>query len=1146
MNNKHCILCSTLAFVIGCLYRVNPKLAISGLLTLSLSNLTYAQPLAGTDELGRTLPQNTLVGAPDSGKTVAMFYFLWMGHSGSATATNYCDLTKIVAAHPSVLNNFTDPYWGQSTSGYYYWGESIYNYYKGDDYWVHLKNIQLLTDAGVDILVLDATNAIHYGQEANAVMNAIDALIAQGKNPPKLAFYTNSSSGATMQNIYNDFYKAGAPYRHPNTWYYMSSKPLIIGITSESVGKDYASFFTFRESQWPTDALKANGWPWIEFQRPQRVYSNSSSQREIINVSVAQHPDLGICMGGSAFYGGIGNWGRSYRNGSIGNPNTDMPYGYNIQEQWDYAISQNVPYVFVTGWNEWIVGRWHYPTATDPGQQKSMFVDLASPEFSRDIEPTFTGNLKDNYYMQLVSNIRKYKGVEASTALGASVTISSMSNWTSVSPIYSDYTGDVQARNNAGGQSNNLTNIVSVGNYGFETPVIAGSPGYVQNPTGGSWTFSGSCGIVKNAGAYGNPTSIEGTQAAYLQQTGFFQQTFSFPVTGTYTFMFSAAQRSGNTQSFDVIVDATTMGTITPSSTSYSGYSVSIAGLTAGNHTLKFIGKSTSDNTAFIDNVIIGIRTADVYTNTTGRNDFDKLKVARDATNLYFYAKTVSTITGSGNDFMNLWLDIDRNAATGWKGYDYRINSSTLQKWSNGAWSNIVAVTKTQSGNELYYKIPRSSLGNIADPLNLEFKWSDNMQGNMDEPLNWYINGDAAPGARFNFIAMSQLPSGILNTGFEFPAVDTHKYGAFTNGWTFDVSSGIQRNGSVWGAPTATQGSQTAFLQKTGVITQNVNFSAGSYKVGFFAVNRSGNTQTFKVYYDATLIATITPASATAWTYYSTNAFNATAGVHTIKFVGSNTTDQTAFIDAVDIVLQTTLTNKGFETPATTSFVYAPFTNGWTFVADGNGSCGVQKNGSAWGAPTAPEGTQTAFLQRAGQIYQEFTFVANSYKLSFYAAYRPTNTQTQSINVYCDDVLIGNIVPSSSTSFGYYSTNSFTVTAGTHRIKFVGDLTTDNTTFIDNVNFLLGGHKSPELTTNDNTDYEISIFPNPATDQVVLSNIQSNSQISVFTLEGRKVYSLLKKNNDPFSILVNGWSKGVYLIHVQTEKGNNIKKVIVE
>jgi hypothetical protein len=31
----------------------------------------------------------------------------------------------------------------------------------------------------------------------------------------------------------------------------------------------------------------------------------------------------------------------------------------------------------------------------------------------------------------------------------------------------------------------------------------------------------------------------------------------------------------------------------------------------------------------------------------------------------------------------------------------------------------------------------------------MEFKWSDNMQS--EDPMDWYVNGDAAPGARFNY-----------------------------------------------------------------------------------------------------------------------------------------------------------------------------------------------------------------------------------------------------------------------------------------------------------------------------------------------------------------------------------------------------------
>ena len=40
-------------------------------------------------------------------------------------------------------------------------------------------------------------------------------------------------------------------------------------------------------------------------------------------------------------------------------------------------------------------------------------------------------------------------------------------------------------------------------------------------------------------------------------------------------------------------------------------------------------------------------------------------------------------------------------------------------------------------------------------PLDFEFKWSDNMQdeGNI---MDFYVNGDAAPGGRFNYVYTEQ------------------------------------------------------------------------------------------------------------------------------------------------------------------------------------------------------------------------------------------------------------------------------------------------------------------------------------------------------------------------------------------------------
>ena len=555
-----------------------------------------SQPLAGTDELGRTLPLNDSVGDPKENRQAGIFYFLWQGDKGSPTSEKYWDLTEIIPNHPEVLEDSNHPQWGTTNyGGYYFWGKPIYGYYRGDDYWVHLRSMQLLADAQVDFLVLDATNTLIYPEQSEALMQAIEAIQAQGIKAPRIVYYTNTASGNTMQNIYNTYYKTGAPHYHPSTWYYLNGKPLIIGISDEASGKDYESFFTFRESQWPTEPQKVNGWPWISFTRPQEVHYNKRGEAEIINVSVCQHPNPSAGMGGAAFYGNHDNWGRSYRNGSHGNPETDMLFGYNAQEQWDFALQKDPPFIFITGWNEWIAGRWKSP---DGNPDRSFFCDQASPEYSRDIEPTRTAGLNDNYYMQMVANIRRYKGVSPLPKSIKQKTIKKFDDWDDVVPVYADYTGDTKARNHPGAES--------------------------------------------------------------------------------------------NPQRF--------------------------------------------------------------YTNTTGRNDFSLMKVAHDNGNLFFYAETLADLTeNSGSNWMRLYLDTDRNAKTGWLGYDFRVaEGNLLQHYTNGVWEKVAEIVAETDKNRLMYKITLNLVA-LENRPNLEFKWSDNMQDETD-PLDWYVNGDVAPGGRFNFI----------------------------------------------------------------------------------------------------------------------------------------------------------------------------------------------------------------------------------------------------------------------------------------------------------------------------------------------------------------------------------------------------------
>jgi hypothetical protein len=139
--------------------------------------------------------------------------------------------------------------------------------------------------------------------------------------------------------------------------------------------------------------------------------------------------------------------------------------------------------------------------------------------------------------------------------------------------------------------------------------------------------------------------------------------------------------------------------------------------------------------------------------------------------------------------------------------------------------------------------------------------------------------------------------------------------------------------------------------------------------------------------------------------------------------------------------------NGGFEAPAISGFVMNPQPNVWVFTG---GGAGMQANGSAFGAKTAPEGVQTALFQQAASISQTMEFPAGNYAISFKAAQR--GTQAQTFEVYFDALLIGKLQPATS-DFELFVSDTFTASAGAHKITIMGTnaKSGDNSGFIDDV-----------------------------------------------------------------------------------------------
>ncbi len=322
------------------------------------------------------------------------------------------------------------------------------------------------------------------------------------------------------------------------------------------------------------------------------------------------------------------------------------------------------------------------------------------------------------------------------------------------------------------------------------------------------------------------------------------------------------------------------------------------------------------------------------------------------------------------------------------------------------------------------------------------------------------------------------LTATIADPSFESVVVGSGNFGYAYNPagspWTFAANSGnngsgISGNGSAFtsGNPAAPDGSQVAFIQAFGTISQSIaGWDAGTYRISLQAAQRGGYNlyENFQVLLDGAVITSFNPSDATYRTY-TTPIFQVTAGTHTLTFQGTNSaqSDNTALIDAVSLAPVTTtapvVNDPGFESFAVGNggYIYNPGGSAWTFsMESGVSGTGVSGNGSPFTnkSPNAPEGVQVAFIQQVGTITQSIAgWNPGSYQLSFQSVQR-TNYQTSSedFQVYLDNTVVGTFTPS-GTSYQTYTTDPFPVTAGSHTLSFRGldSAGGDNTAFIDDL-----------------------------------------------------------------------------------------------
>ena len=441
--------------------------------------------LSATDALGRSFsPVSALI----EERQVGIFYFLWIGEHGSTGASSDGHTLDVSQLSVDEIKS------GSDVGRHHYWTEPLYGYYRSDDPWVFGKHLELLTLAGVDYLVFDFTNS-NYDENSGKVVNFYKSVTdkifpvalkmqEEGWDIPKFVFMLNAEADKTLARLYEDY------YRNPDydsLWYRApdglgenknpEGKPWVIcGDAVRFLDEEIRSQFHIRESQWPNEApstdgvwdfrYKDNGFPWMSWERTKNGTRKQYSHDGIMSVSISQH--LSGAFSDPVLQGGYNScygrgWSSLDNNGSGGNSKERVAAGTNFQEQWDYALSQaragKVNNIFVTGWNEWVAQK--QPVGN--GRPNSYFVDLYDAEFSRDAEMT-AGELGDNFYLQLCSNIRAFKGLPAASSSLRLVrkTIDlegGLGQWEDVQG-FADPEGDTAARDHASSNAS-LPNLVN-------------------------------------------------------------------------------------------------------------------------------------------------------------------------------------------------------------------------------------------------------------------------------------------------------------------------------------------------------------------------------------------------------------------------------------------------------------------------------------------------------------------------------------------------------------------------------------------------------------------------------------------------------------------------------------------------------------
>ena len=417
-----------------------------------------------TDALGRQMPLQEAVGPVKDGRHfTGIFYVTWHGAGNHNLPGPYTDVTKILAEDSSARLDAHHPLWKY---GSYHWGEPEAGYFLSQDTWLMRRDLSMLQDAGIDVLILDVTNGVCYWDEWELLFTTMEKMRAEGNRTPQFTFWAyNNNPVKVVTQLYERYYKAE---KYKDLWFHWDGKPLLL----YNYPAEIFDFFTLRNMWWGYYAWGADhehseepryvgtedNWSFgysmdderVKSMRPEELASKHLGKVEECAVTPAQHP---LAMKGAPM--GVGkSWTRAAGEPPLNEydlPEGDLTArGLYFQERWEDALAVDPPFIYLNDWNEWTAGKYNFGDSWFMGRENSpfAFVDQYNAEFNRTIQP-MKGGYTDNYYMQMAQNIRRYKGVRPIPVNRGYKKIQvdgAFKDWDKVKVTYRDTRGDTAWR----------------------------------------------------------------------------------------------------------------------------------------------------------------------------------------------------------------------------------------------------------------------------------------------------------------------------------------------------------------------------------------------------------------------------------------------------------------------------------------------------------------------------------------------------------------------------------------------------------------------------------------------------------------------------------------------------------------------------